>query len=176
MFFSWFSKFVTVKCPDGTTRMVYKNVDDIFPFSIKESKATINGNITADDLGGGEAAASFAEKINDKLFLINEQNAGLWMCFRATYVGYTANPCGNSGNLETYIQEIIREHAKNTELCSKLRALVECVREGQMTFEQAKTKFRESMRFDIGMLSVDDVADEIAKARTAADELSRSSE
>ncbi|WP_226636396.1 hypothetical protein [Brevundimonas poindexterae] len=83
----------TVRCPDGTTREVFKKLDDAFPLSFKAVTVKAKANVNAAQELGGEVAGQYEDKISELMFRIDEYNASTQSQLRAAYTVYAASPC-----------------------------------------------------------------------------------
>jgi len=103
--FSWpWAKTYTVKCGDGTTKLVYKSVDDAAPFFIPGSKESIGMDVGAQEMASAKFTGAYETKIQGLLVHISELNEGLMMTFRLTYVAYQTDPCSHSQNLQQLLE------------------------------------------------------------------------
>jgi hypothetical protein len=89
----FFSKVITVKCPDGKTRRVYKNPEDAFPLRAKDWSAQIKSTLKT--LKGFESGLGLdlQKQIAGFFMEIDEINRSIQAEFRALYIVYSANPC-----------------------------------------------------------------------------------
>ncbi|WP_294324706.1 hypothetical protein [uncultured Chryseobacterium sp.] len=92
----FFSKTYKHKCPDGTVRIIHKNIDHAFPLSLKENNKSFSGDLDVENIGNGKLKAEYQNKIKGLLFSINEQNQSLMINFRFAYAAFQADPCGNN--------------------------------------------------------------------------------
>jgi hypothetical protein len=116
-----------IRCPDGTTRTVYKNIDDACPLYIAGWNADVSANLQFPGDVGGEAKAKYENKINGFLFALDEQNQSLMMHFRAIYLTYASNPCGSHGFLQRKVEDMIDQQHRISTLRVKIAALIQIV-------------------------------------------------
>ena len=113
MLINWpFSPTYRHKCPDGTIKTVYKNVDRAFPLYIPGWQGNVAADVKAQEIGTGELKAEYASKIQGLLFGLDELNQSQMMHFRGAYVAYSADPCGNSDLLKRQVETILREQTR----------------------------------------------------------------
>ena len=167
----FFFRFSKIKCPDGTTRIVYRNINDIFPFSIKELNQSVHGKVSAADLGSIDSAATYAEKISSLLVSIDNDNGDLMIMFRANYASYAANPCGHSVALESVTRDIIRQHSKIKEIRSKVKMFIECAKSGLADEKQIKEKYRDLISLNSEYIDAGDVSDEIKRSKATMNDI-----
>jgi hypothetical protein len=119
-----FSKTYKLKCPDGTIKTVYRNVDDAFPLFIPGWQASLAGAIKAQNFGSSEIKGEYASKIEGLLFSLDELNQSLMMNFRGAYVAYATDPCCNGSMLNRQVDMILREQHRFQLVRAQIRALV----------------------------------------------------
>lgn len=114
-----------VKCPDGTSRIVYKDLDDVFPLAIRASSGRLVAS--AKDLSGNSIGvdAELRRAIDGFLYELNERNATMLVSLRATYSAYQVNPCRNDERLAQRIEEMTVAQQQVEETWQELRALIE---------------------------------------------------
>ena len=120
-----FGRTYDVRCPDGTTRKVYRKVEDAFPLHLPGFKA--GAETTLRDLMGHEVGlrAEYATHIQGLLYSLSELNESVMMSFRATYVGYTNEPCAAQAFFLRKIDELTTEVQRCARLRVELRGLVQ---------------------------------------------------
>lgn len=126
MLLNWpWAKFYHVRCPDGTTRTVYKNMDDTCPLYIHGWKAEVAADITGLSKLSGEAKAKYETHIGGLLFSLNEQNQSLMMSFRTVYTAFVTNPCANDGFLHREIEKLLDDQRRISALKIQIEALIQ---------------------------------------------------
>jgi hypothetical protein len=119
-----FSKTCIVCCPDGTTRIVYKDIDKAFPLCIPGWQGKIGATLDAVKGAPVQLTADYQTKIQGLLYSLDELNQSLMMTFRAVYIAYQSNPCKNSDFLNRQIEKMIQEHNRLTSLRVQIRGLI----------------------------------------------------
>jgi len=119
-----FSKTYRIKCPDGTTKTVYRSVDHAFPLYIPGWQGTAAAAVKAQELGTAEVKAEYASKIEGLLFSLDELNQSLMMNFRGAYVAFASDPCGNGAMLNRQVENILREQHRFQLVRVQIRALI----------------------------------------------------
>lgn len=119
-----FSKTYRHKCPDGTIKTVYRNIDDAFPLFIPGWQSNTAAVVKAEVIGTAELRAEHASKIQGLLFSLDELNQSLMMNFRGAYVAYTADPCCNTDLLTRQVEAILREQTRFQLIRVQIRGLV----------------------------------------------------
>ena len=102
-----FGKTRKHRCPDGTERIVFKNPDDAFPLSVKDWSTRLEGTLNAVKELQGSLGADFKNQIEGFFVQLDQANSSMQSQFRAIYVVYQTDPCGQDGYLATEIQKII---------------------------------------------------------------------
>jgi hypothetical protein len=120
-----FLKTYTIKCPDGSTRTVYKNIDKAFPLYIPGWNGKFNANIEALKGAPVNLNADYQSKIQGLLYSLDDLNQNLMISFRAVYVSFQSNPCKNSDSFDRQIETMIQEHGRLTRLKIQIRGLIE---------------------------------------------------
>jgi hypothetical protein len=164
-FKSPFSRTYVVRCPDGTTRIVYKHVDQAFPLCIPGWQGKMAASIEAVKGAPATLSAEYQSKIQGLLYSLDELNQSLMMAFRAVYVSYQSNPCQNSSSLDRQVERMIQEHNRLTSLRVKIRGLITLAEMNPNHPEQVIPIFQNIVH-EIGGPSVPVAASiEIAEAR-----------
>jgi hypothetical protein len=125
MSFYWpFSKTYKHKCPDGSIKLVHKNVDDAFPLFIPGWSGNLAAGARQAELANAELKGEYATKIEGLLFGLDELNQSLMMNFRGAYVAYATDPCANADLLTRQVETLLREQHRLQVLRLQIRALV----------------------------------------------------
>ena len=120
-----FAKTYRVKCPDGTTRNVFKEMDDALPLGLRGSMGRYAAG-AQDGVGAISANISgeHTSKVENLLVALDSKNNSLIMKFRAVYLVYTTDPCGQSQYLANQIKQLNEMHDRLTEVEIGTRSLV----------------------------------------------------
>lgn len=123
---SWpWSKTYTVRCPDGTTRELHKDIDEAVPLSLKGFKADIEASVKGVPKLSGAAKAKYETKIQGLLFGLTEQNQSLMMSFRTVYLAFRSDPCGSRDFFQREVEKLLEEQRRIAELKLKVTALIQ---------------------------------------------------
>jgi hypothetical protein len=122
-----FSRSRTVRCPDGTTRTIYNSIDEACPLFIEGWKVDVAASLKAPGTASGDANAKYENRINGLLFDLNEQNQSLMIHFRAVYLFYSSNPCGNDAFFQRKVENLIDQQHRISTLKLKIAALIQLV-------------------------------------------------
>ena len=126
MLINWpLSKTHRHRCPDGTIKTVYKNLDDAFPLFIPGWKSNLAADVKAQELGNAHLTAEHESKIQGLLFSLDELNQSHMMNFRGAYVAYTADPCGNADLFVNHVGTILKEQTRLLTIRTLIRALID---------------------------------------------------
>src|SRR5947208_17126263 len=93
-------------CPDGSVKLVYRNVDDAFPFYVPGWEGKLDAKLKG---APARLRAEYATKIQGLLYGLDELNQGVMFDFRAAYVTYMNDPCQHAGFFERQVEKIIHE-------------------------------------------------------------------
>jgi len=119
-----FSKTYRHKCPDGSVKVVYRNVDDAFPLFIPGWQAKVGADVKIPQTGQGGVQADYATKIQGLLYGLDELNQSLMMKFRGAYVTYQSDPCANGNAFQQQINAILEGQHKLTAVKTQMQALI----------------------------------------------------
>ena len=108
-----FSKFFIIKCPDGTTRIVHKRVDDAFPIHFKNVYSNLKAAFQAIEKVKGEISSDFSSQIQDILIKLDQINLSMQGQFRSAYVVYQSDPCSKIDYLADEIKKITEKENIN---------------------------------------------------------------
>ena len=97
------SKVRKVRCPDGSERVIHKNINELFPLSVSDIKAKVSA--AANQVG---ADVVFQREARGFLVVLDEINASMQLKFRTAYITYSINPCekGADSWLREQVQRI----------------------------------------------------------------------
>ena len=166
-----FPKYFKHKCADGTTRLVYKSLDDAFPLELKTAKSNFEGNFDALKNLKGRAKAQYETKIVGVLYEIDGQNNNLMLQFRAAYVAYFNNPCKEDEYFKQQTQILLREHTRLTEIKMKVKLLIDLAKAYPDAPEKLQPVYSEIIkRIDgsVGIIARDAAQLEITETREIA--------
>jgi hypothetical protein len=120
-----FGKTYKHRCPDGSRKIVHRNVDDAFPFALKETEVKFATELDALAAGvQGQFGVEMRDKVAGLLFEFNEQNKSLIASFRAIYTGYQSDPCSHSDTYMRAMQSAVDEINRQTRFQMQIKALL----------------------------------------------------
>lgn len=99
------------RCPDGTSKTVYKKAENAFPLFIAGYEANAAAKIKSELLQAVELDGGLKSKVDGLLFGLDEMNNSIAMTFRSAYMGYQTDPCSNNQFLLDEITKIREEQA-----------------------------------------------------------------
>jgi hypothetical protein len=123
-----FSRTYKVRCPDGSEKVVYKNIDDAFPLFLPGFKASLDGGTKIPATANAEIRAVYESKIQGLLFGLEELNQDLMMKFRSAYVVYQSDPCGGHHFLQRQIELILHEQSRFKRVRLQIDGLIALVK------------------------------------------------
>lgn len=107
-----FQKTEKIKCPDGTIRIVYKDLDDAFPLVAKDWVRTRGVTVRILEELKGSLSSHSQNLISGFLFDLDDANKSMQLEFRKVYATYQGEPCNSHEWLKQEVEEIIREERK----------------------------------------------------------------
>jgi hypothetical protein len=165
--FPW-GKTYKIRCCDGSTRTIHKDLDHACPLYIQGWKADASAGIKGISDLSGEAKLKYESQIENLLFGLNEQNQSLMMSFRTVYLVFGTNPCANDGFFMREIEKLLDEQRKITALRMQIAALVQLATQNPND-TAALTKIFSDIASRLGGATVADAASmEIAEMRNTA--------
>ena len=172
MLFSWpFGRTTRYMCPDGTTKIVYRNVDDAFPLYIPGWESKTSATAEAQQLGATKLTGEYASKIHGLLFSLDELNQSLMMNFRGAYVAFSADPCGNADLLRRQIERILHEQHRLQIIRVQIRGLIALAEATPSDRDRIMEVFQTIVTAVGGPVIADAASAEISDARTAMKQL-----
>jgi hypothetical protein len=84
------------RCPDGRVLTVFHDPDDAFALYLKKTDTAITAGAGGPQDLTAKLTGSRSQQVDRLLVQLDEQNRGLMMEFRAVYVVYHSDPCGNA--------------------------------------------------------------------------------
>lgn len=171
---SWFwEKTYSVRCPDGSVRNIYKDINNACPLFINGWKTDVTADIKGVSSLSGEAKAKYETQIHGILFNLNEQNQSLMMSFRTVYLVFTTNPCANGDFFQREIEKLLDEQRKITALKIQIAALIQLAATSPNDTAQI-TQLFSNIASRLGGTSIASAASlEIANTRDMAQQLIR---
>ncbi|WP_188416320.1 hypothetical protein [Mucilaginibacter galii] len=117
------AKSYTFKCPDGTTRTIYKDINEAFPLAIRDAKSKIDSDIKAEKLAAAKISVDYQTKVSNILYRLSDENESLMLNFRTTYLAFISDPCGNGSFLKRQIETTIHKQNQLQELRMQINGL-----------------------------------------------------
>jgi hypothetical protein len=122
MHIDWpWSKTYQHRCPGGTVKIVYRNVDDAFPFYIKGWEGQLDAKMQG---APARVSAKYKSQVEGLLYGLDELNRGVIFDFRAAYIAYTGDPCGNGEFFQRQVDKIIHEQQRLRRLKVQIQGLI----------------------------------------------------
>jgi hypothetical protein len=138
------SRTYQVKCPDGTTRTVYRKIEDAFPLDLRASQTAFSAK-AGDALGAMSAniEGEHRDKVEHLLVAIDSKNNTLMVKFRAAYTVFETNPCANDQYLADQVKQLIEMHDRLTEVELGTQSLIALINTKPTETEAILHLFRE---------------------------------
>lgn len=143
MSFPW-SRTYRVKCPDGSTRTVHRNIDEAFPLDVRSSQTRLAAGIAGvSGVASGNISSEHQDKVESLLVAIDSKNNTLMVKFRAAYLVFMTNPCRQSEYLADQIRQLIEMHDRLTEVELGTQSLIALIASKPTDTHSILTLFRE---------------------------------
>jgi hypothetical protein len=157
------------KCPDSGTKVIYRNVDDAFPLYVKAP--TVAGGLDAGPGAGslGNVKAEYRSTVQAVLYNLDELNQTLMIEFRAIYLAYQTDPCGQASAFSRQVERIIDDVQQQTNWRMKARALIELASSDAADKEQIMGIFNELVGGLDGRAAAPVAREEVTAARADTD-------
>jgi len=174
-----FGKTYTVRCPDGSTKAVYRSVDDACPLYIPgvQREVSAKGSGTARSVGlnlQGEAKKKYARKIEALIFGIDELTQTVMINFRSIYLAFSSDPCNNNSFFLRQVEMLVGEQQRIAKLRIQASTLISLVQAQPGNVVEIMGLFKQlaiSIGGNLGAEAVKEEAkQEINQARQLADE------
>lgn len=163
-----------IKCPDGSVRFVYRNIDQAFPIHLRDVQSSLSAKLGVDGLAEGAAENKYASDVKALLFHIDETNKSLMLEFRSAYIAYEIHPCANWEKFDSSVREIRSVAQRTAQLKIKVRLMIECMKEGGASKQSTIDMVLREISASHPTISLPSAASsEMASARVLAEELSR---
>ena len=112
------------KCPDGTDRVVYYNVDDAFPLYTRDWTASFGAVLTQSQALDGGVSAELSRQLSGWLVELDEANRSMQTKFRTAYVNYQTEPCSGLERFNRRIEEIDKAESELRKIEIEFRGAV----------------------------------------------------
>jgi hypothetical protein len=176
----WFrGKSYSVRCPDGSTKTVYRDVNDAFPLFISGWQGDLSAGVTGSAKAAGieelkgEMKGTYATKIQGLLFAIDDLTQTIMINFRSIYVTFASDPCSNGAFLQRQVEKLVAEQQRISRLRIQVRTLVELAKNQPKETVQILTMFKEVAGNIGGSVTAEAAVIEIVEARQLADKWSQ---
>lgn len=135
------------RCPDGSHRIIHRNIDDAFPLALKGVRAKIDLDLAKLTEGAaGTIGTEYRESIAGLLYSLGDLNQSLMMGFRAVYAAYQADPCSNTEFLRRQVARMVEETQRHTEIQVRISGLIGLAQTDGIEREETQPIFRELVR------------------------------
>jgi hypothetical protein len=148
MNFSWlpFSKQRTVRCPDGTTRYVYKNPDDAFPLFAHDFKARADAAVKAVEGLDAQLGLDFTDQISGFLVKCDTASNSVQLLFRNAYeIFYRTNPCDGWHILVEETRAIISQEHQHRQALIEVERIRAVANAGSYNREDIENAIRDGL-------------------------------
>jgi hypothetical protein len=119
-----FFKRIKYKCPDGTFRIVYRNVNDAIPLFIKGFDIKGGGDAKLMDQANFKLKAEYKDKIQGLLYNLDDRNNNLIFEFRNAYMVYQSHPCGKIDFFQEQVEKLNRDYHFRSTLKIQIDGLI----------------------------------------------------
>ena len=169
MSINWpWGKMYDVRCPDGSVRTVYRNIDHACPLFIHGWKADVSADLKGIGDLSGDVKTKYETQIHGLLFTLNEQNQSLMMSFGTVYLAFMTNPCGNDGFFQRELEKLLDEQRRISALKLQIAALIQLISASPNDTSQLTAIFRDIAARTGGSAVASAASLEIAETRATA--------
>jgi hypothetical protein len=98
-----------IKCPDGSTVIIYRNPADAFPLYLADEARRLSAGLSVIQTASAHLGTTNEAKAEQLLVRIGETNSSLQADFNAVYTAYAADPCLDRHYLRNKLDDIIKE-------------------------------------------------------------------
>lgn len=126
-----FTKTYNKKCKDGSTRLVYRNIDSAFPLFVQGWDGSLSASIKAEQNIDATLKGEVKTKIDNILVALDQHNNSLMMDFRAAYLIYSSEPCEKLDYLQRMVDKIISRRNFIRDRKLMLDSLIALAKEGK---------------------------------------------
>jgi hypothetical protein len=123
-----FSKLYQVKCKDGSTKTVYRDINHAFPLAVSGTDLKFTAKMRSEIIKDVTLDATSKEQIKSLLYQIDDLNNNNMIAFRAAYIGFQSDPCANGEYLLTEIKKINDEAQRLNGIKLQIKGYVDIVR------------------------------------------------
>jgi len=163
-----FWKTYKVRCPDGTVKTVYRQIEDAFPLYIPGWEGKININLAALQNLPADLGAEYATKIQGLLYSLDDLNQSLMMSFLGAYMVYKSDPCKKAEFFEKQVEELIKEQHRLRTLKMQIQGLISLAEVHRNASDQFIQAFKEIVNQLGGASIVEAASIEIVETRNIA--------
>ena len=137
-----FSKTYQHKCPDGSVKVVFKNVDDAFPLFIPGWKGEVAADVKTSEIAIAQLKAEYTSSIHGLFVSISEFNESLMLMFRGAYLAYTTDPCTDNGTFQRQVDQMLNDQRVLQMVRVEFRALMQFAAAKQPNHEKIMEAFQ----------------------------------
>ena len=171
-------KSYRVRCPDGSLKTVYRNLDDAFPLFIPGWQGDLSATASGSAKSMGvekiktEIKGKYATKIQGLLFALDDLTQTIMINFRSIYVAFATDPCTNGAFFQRQVEKLVAEQQRISRLRIQVRALIELAKNQPTATVEILTMFKEVSGGIGGNVVLQAAEIEIVEARELADKWS----
>ncbi len=143
LFSSRRKNFYIVRCPDGTVRQVYRNVDDLIPLVFKIENADVALGFQTDAGGSAGIKATYAAHVDYIRSGLNERRIKMIDAYRLAYGVYAADPCGRLDFLERKTEGLLADQSRDENARLKFIAFMEFLHSDSSSDKAAQKMFQD---------------------------------
>ena len=138
-----FFKTYKVKCPDGKTYYVYRDINDVLPLSLNELETNIKAKTAVIEEIDAELDARYASKIKGLLYDLNSSYSNIMIDSRNAYLVYKSEPCSSYVEFRKQIAQITDDHKNLKILETRIRGLIDLARLDNITETEFLSSYRQ---------------------------------
>jgi hypothetical protein len=119
------SKHYHRRCPDGSTKLVHKNVDEALPLHVGDHRNDVRTERNMLQEVPAQVREAQGNRIEGVLVVLDEQSHQLVYAFRVAYLDYSNDPCSNNDRFQRQLDRLLEERHRLSVARVQLQALLE---------------------------------------------------
>jgi hypothetical protein len=113
-----------VRCKDGSYKLVYKNVDDLYPLHVRDQRSTIEADVKTLE-AEGKLKSEELSTVKGLLFRLGTLNGNIIVDLRSAYTVYQSDPCANAAYYRRAVERISEDQRRMNDLRMKIESLIQ---------------------------------------------------
>ena len=165
----------TIKCKDGSVKILYKKVEDAFPLHIQDKETSYSSKLSIPESVEANIEGTHLSNLKALIFHIDDLNGDIMLKFRGAYVNYKSDPCNGQARYDDQTTGIIENHQRLRTGQVQIQALLAMINASGSVTQECIDKFLEivdKMGNDIPpLIAADAAAARIEQSREIAKDI-----